>query len=337
MFLQILATFLFIIVLNYSLIKFGFLLDLNTKFSHKKFAKSKKIIPLSGGLIIIILSSYFNFQNYIFLLSTFLILILGLASDIDLLRSPKARIIAQTSILFLYISVSNNFFSDLRVNELNLILNIYIIAIFFNIFCYLVLINGSNLIDGLNSIVIGYFLSIATILIVLNNEYNFVLEINYLKTIILILTIIYLFNLFGKMYLGDSGAYLISFIFGAFLIKLYNQNPSISPYFIMCLLWYPAFENLFSIVRKSLNKISFQKADNKHLHQYLYKFFLKKFKLKKEIINSFTGNIIVLYNLIYFYLIKDFYFYTQGLIISVFFNILIYVLIYFWLSKKIKI
>ena len=337
MFLQILATFLLIIVLNYSLIKLGFLLDLNTKFSHKKFAKSKKIIALSGGLIIIILSSYFNFQNYIFLLSAFLILILGLASDIDLLRSPKARIIAQTSILFLYISVSNNFFSDLRVNELNLILNIYIIAIFFNIFCYLVLINGSNLIDGLNSIVIGYFLSIAVILIILNNEYNFIFEINYLKTIILILTIIYLFNLFGKMYLGDSGAYLISFIFGAFLIKLYNQNPSISPYFIMCLLWYPAFENLFSIVRKSLNKISFQKADNKHLHQYLYKFFLKKFRLKKEIINSFTGNVIVLYNFIYFYLIKDFYFYTQGLIISVFFNILIYVFIYFWLSKKIKI
>ena len=86
-----------------------------------------------------------------------------------------------------------------------------------------------------------------------------------------------------------------------------------------------------------LSKISFQKADNKHLHQYLYKFFLKKFRLKKEIINSFTGNVIVLYNFIYFYLIKDFYFYTQGLIISVFFNILIYVFIYFWLSKKIKI
>ena len=139
------------------------------------------------------------------------------------------------------------------------------------------------------------------------------------------------------MYLGDGGAYLISFIFGAFLIKLYVQNPSISPYFIMCLLWYPAFENLFSIIRKSLNKISFQKADNKHLHQYLYKFFLEKLKFKKEITNSLTGNIIVFYNLIYFYLIKDFYFYTQGLIISVFFNISVYALIYFWLSKKFKI
>ena len=337
MFLQILVIFLSVTVLNYFLIKFDFLLDLDAKFSHKKFVKSKKFVPLSGGLIIFLLSSYFNFQNYVFLITTFLILILGLASDIDLLRSPKARIIAQTLILLSYILLSKNYFSDLRVDELNLILNIYIIGIFFNIFCYLVLINGSNLIDGLNSIVLGYFLSIAIILIILNHKYNFVLETSYLNTIILILTVIYLYNFFGKMYLGDGGAYLISFIFGAFLIKLYVQNPSISPYFIMCLLWYPAFENLFSIIRKSLNKISFQKADNKHLHQYLYKFFLEKLKFKKEITNSLTGNIIVFYNLIYFYLIKDFYFYTQGLIISVFFNISVYALIYFWLSKKFKI
>ena len=337
MFLQILVIFLSVTVLNYFLIKFDFLLDLDAKFSHKKFVKSKKFVPLSGGLIIFLLSSYFNFQNYVFLITTFLILILGLASDIDLLRSPKARIIAQTLILLSYILLSKNYFSDLRVDELNLILNIYIIGIFFNIFCYLVLINGSNLIDGLNSIVLGYFLSIAIILIILNHKYNFVLETSYLNTIILILTVIYLYNFFGKMYLGDGGAYLISFISGAFLIKLYVQNPSISPYFIMCLLWYPAFENLFSIIRKSLNKISFQKADNKHLHQYLYKFFLEKLKFKKEITNSLTGNIIVFYNLIYFYLIKDFYFYTQGLIISVFFNISVYALIYFWLSKKFKI
>ena len=76
----------------------------------------------------------------------------------------------------------------------------------------------------------------------------------------------------------------------------------------MCLLWYPAFENLFSIIRKQINKISFQTTDNKHLHQYLFKFFKKKFELKNEIVNSLTGNIIVFYNFIYFYLIKDFYF-----------------------------
>ena len=160
MFLQILVIFLSVTVLNYFLIKFDFLLDLDAKFSHKKFVKSKKFVPLSGGLIIFLLSSYFNFQNYVFLITTFLILILGLASDIDLLRSPKARIIAQTLILLSYILLSKNYFSDLRVDELNLILNIFLIGIFFNIFCYLVLINGSNLIDGLNSIVLGYFLSL---------------------------------------------------------------------------------------------------------------------------------------------------------------------------------
>ena len=66
------------------------------------------------------------------------------------------------------------------------------------------------------------------------------------------------------------------------------------------------------------------------------KFFEKKMNLNKKIINSLTGNVIVFYNLIYFYLIKDLYFFTSGLIISVFINIIVYSIIYSILSKKLN-
>ncbi len=334
MLFEILITLLTILVTNFLLIKFNFLLDLDGKFEHKTLVKSKKIVPLSGGIVLFILINYFYFQDSIFLISSLSILILGLSSDIDFLRSPKIRIFVQVLILFFYILFSKIYFTDVRINSLNSLLDIYTFALIFNIFCYLVLLNGTNLIDGLNSIILGYYISITIILFIVSFEHNLFIDLKFINVTLSILSVIFLVNFFGKAYMGDGGSYLISFIFGVFLIKFYIQNPLISPYFIMCLLWYPAFENLFSIIRKQIKKISFQTADNKHLHQYLYKFFKKKFNLKKEIINSFTGNLIVLYNLVYFYLIKNFYHNTKVLLFSVTMNISVYVIIYYFLSKK---
>jgi UDP-N-acetylmuramyl pentapeptide phosphotransferase/UDP-N-acetylglucosamine-1-phosphate transferase len=54
--------------------------------------------------------------------------------------------------------------------------------------------------------------------------------------------------------MGDSGSYLIAIIIGIYLIKFYELNILISPYYIALLLWYPAFENLFSLVRRLKTK-----------------------------------------------------------------------------------
>ena len=43
----------------------------------------------------------------------------------------------------------------------------------------------------------------------------------------------------------------------------------------MNLLWYPAYETLFSIIRKVLTKKSALSPDNLHLHQLIY-IYLKK-------------------------------------------------------------
>ena len=48
--------------------------------------------------------------------------------------------------------------------------------------------------------------------------------------------------------------------------------------FLLYSLWYPCFENLFSIIRKFNFKKSPISPDNKHLHQLLF-IFLKKNEL----------------------------------------------------------
>ena len=48
--------------------------------------------------------------------------------------------------------------------------------------------------------------------------------------------------------------------------KDFNLKPNLSPYFFAVLLWYPAYENLFSILRRLKRKQTISKPDNLHLH-----------------------------------------------------------------------
>ena len=335
MIIEIISSFLLIILINFFLLKFKILIDLSNKFNHKKLSFQNDLIPLSGGIIVLIIVNFFSYQNIFFFVSALLILLIGLCSDIDYIRSPKKRILFQFLIIFFYLYTTKNFFSDLRIEYINQILENNFYAILLNIFCFLVLVNGTNLIDGVNCSTIGYFLIISIILLTIQKEFNIELNNNLLQTLLIILSLLFFFNLFGKLYLGDGGSYLISFIFGSILIDISNLNFQISPYFIMCLLWYPAFENLFSIIRKSFYNLSFEDPDKKHLHHYIYYYLGNKFgRLNKKRVNSMTGLIILSYNTLYFLIIKKYYYFTVGLIISVIINIFIYLMIYIYLNKN---
>jgi UDP-N-acetylmuramyl pentapeptide phosphotransferase/UDP-N-acetylglucosamine-1-phosphate transferase len=122
----------------------------------------------------------------------------------------------------------------------------------------------------------------------------------------LTLITVFVFNAFSKIYLGDSGSLLLSFVIGYYLINLFNNNlvlkEPISSVFIILLLWYPAFENFFSIIRKALNKIHPSSPDNLHMHHLLFVFLKKKSKININFLNTITGILINFYNLIIFIL-----------------------------------
>ncbi len=151
---------------------------------------------------------------------------------------------------------------------------------------------------------------------------------NKLNYFLLFLLFVSVLNIFNQLYLGDSGAYVLGFITSVILISIYKINIQISPFFIILLLWYPCFENLFSIIRKFKIKRSPILADNKHLHQLLFNFLQSKIKCKKIYLNNLTSLIILSYNSIIFLLaIKNIY-NTQYQIILILCNILIYTFFY---------
>ena len=314
--------------------KNSILIDQITFSKHKSLMKNTfKSPPLCGGVLIFICSVLF-FKSLILLnIFGFFLLVIGIFSDINKISSPVKRILVQGIVSICFIFLSDLTITDLRIDTLNFFLDIKFVSILFTLFCVLILINGSNFLDGLNTLVIGYYTLVCLFLILVSNNFELTIDPN-INLLIIILSILFLFNFFGKLFLGDSGAYLLGFYIAFFVIDFSLKNDSVSPFFICFLLWYPAFENLFSIIRRIISNNRVQVADQFHLHQMIYNFFIKKDFLKNIYFNTLVANLINIYNLIIFTFFYKFYSSTKILILGILFNILIYIILYLFLQKK---
>ncbi len=289
----------------------------------------KNKVPLSGGLFLILFFAininYFGFDVLIFFFIFFLI---GLLADLDIIKSPDFRFLFQILLLILFIVNFDLTIQDIRIDFINIFLENYYINILFVSFCLLVLINGSNFIDGNNGLAIGYYTIVFLILIKLNYSGDISFENNQIISFVVILIILLTFNVTNKLYLGDNGIYLLSIYAGFNLINLFNNYPLLSPYFIANLLWYPAFEILFSVIRKLNSKFSPMKPDTLHLHQLIFFYYTKKLKFKKNVLNTFTGLTINIYNVLIIYLSSTDIYNTKFQVSILIINILIYLLNY---------
>ena len=121
-----------------------------------------------------------------------------------------------------------------------------------------------------------------------------------------------------------------------FVIDFSIENNLTSPYLICFFLWYPAFENLFSILRRIIKKKKVQEPDQNHLHQMIYNLLIKTKFINYKFINTSTGLIINLYNFIMFLIFYKFYTKTDILVLGIFINIFVYLFLYFFIKKKLK-
>ena len=312
------------LILNYVFTKKKLFLNFQGD-NHQKFTFSESI-PLTGGLILI-LTSYYYLNLIIFSYAIFIFL-LGFFSDIKKFNSPKLRFIVQTLIVFIAVYFSSITVIETKINFLDQLLKYNIFKLLFSIFCILIVINGCNFIDGVNTLLIGYCLIISSSLYYLNLnniEISQIIDFNNLIPVLLALLIL---NFFNKLYLGDGGAYFLGLLFALCLINTYQINNNISPYFIVCLLWYPAFENLFSILRKKTFSRSPLKPDIYHLHQIIFLYLKKTFNVNIVLLNTATGMMINFYNLISIGIATHFYNHTKIQISIIVFNIIIYVFLY---------
>ena len=319
--------------LNRMLVKKGLFLNFNGD-NHQKFISSKNI-PLSGGLILIFTSYYYlNLLNFTYVFFMFCV---GFLSDVKKINSAKLRFVIQALIVLSVVYFSSIAVPQTKIIFLDQLLENNIFRIFFSIFCILIIINGFNFIDGVNTSLIGYCLIVSLSLHYLDLNGVEISKIVNFYNLIPVLMALFILNFFNKLYLGDGGAYFLGLLFALCLINTYQINNNISPYFMVCLLWYPAFENLFSILRKKSLSRSPLDPDTNHLHQIIFLYLKKNFNIKNIYLNTATGTIINTYNLICIAIATQFYNHTKIQILIIIINIIVYIFLYRkLLNKKFK-
>jgi len=221
------------LIINHIFVKKKLLLNFNGD-SHQIFI-SPKNIPLSGGLILIFTSYYF--LDLINLTYVFLIFCIGFLSDVKKIISPKLRFFIQTLIVLSIVYFSSITVPETKIIFLDQLLTNDMIRIIFSVFCILIVINGCNFIDGVNTSLIGYCLIVSLALLHLDANDIEVSQIIDFHNLISVLIALFILNFFNKLYLGDGGSYFLGLLFALCLINTYQVNNNISPYFIACLLW----------------------------------------------------------------------------------------------------
>lgn len=252
--------------------------------------------PRFGGLLIFLGISIFFFfskSNIIGpeeskLLSNLLffggaLLALTIVEDILHNTRPIYRFISISLVTFLFFYFNDYPLPVIDFPILDKILLIPFFALIFFSFAVISISNGFNLIDGANGLApITAFCALSCILFL-----SVMAEDNAIAIVsCLYLTFIFIFIVFnypfGKIFLGDSGAYFLGFSIGILLILLVGRNPSISPWNAILILFYPAMEMIFSFFRKIFyeSKSPFE-PDYHHLHLKIF-FLMRDSKLIKS-------------------------------------------------------
>ena len=170
MFFYLVFLLVLILFLNKFLLNKNILLN-DTGDIHQKLASRSKV-PLTGGIFIFLGFFYFLESNiYSFILSAFTILILGIFSDLKLIKSAITRFILQILLVICFTIFNDIQITDTRIDFLDIILKSNLTNYLFLRFCILIVINGSNFIDGMNTLTVGYYLLISIVIFPCKSAY----------------------------------------------------------------------------------------------------------------------------------------------------------------------
>ena len=132
------------------------------------------------------------------------------------------------------------------------------------------LANAVNLIDGFNGIASGTFLiAIATLGLLAQMEGDTVIVQMCLILAAVTLGFFLLNFPFGKIFLGDGGAYLLGFLLAWVAVMLVARNHELSPWAALLACGYPILETVISVARRLISQTGLGSPDRLHLHSLI--------------------------------------------------------------------
>lgn len=315
----------------------GLFAETNGRSTHKKPVPVLGGVAVFAGFILstsVVSGAYFSFELSYLITGLLLIFIVGVKDDL-LGGIPQKKLIGQI-LSILIISVLGN----IRISNLHGFIGIgdipFALSILLTILVMLTLINGFNLIDGIDGLASGIGILVSFILGIW-----FYITGNIACTVMCAalaggLISFFYYNVFSKknkIFLGDTGSLTIGLVLGVLIVRFLQLEQLAegraviepAPAFAVSLFILPLFDTLrvFSI-RIAQGRSPF-KADRQHIHHRMLELGFSHLK---------SSTILISINLIFIivcYLLQD-----LGNVILIILQFLIATLLSYWLMVLVK-
>ena len=234
--------------------------------------------PRIGGVAIgaaLVLSLFFApksmMDNYLpFVLSLAPVFVAGLADDLGYEVRPKWRLLAAALSSLLAVVMLEMWVTRVDIPFVDGIIAFAPVGIFLTIFATCGICNAFNLIDGLHGLSAGTGILIAAGLATIAYIAG---DPNFVKLSVLLIAALAGFLVlnfpFGKLFLGDAGAYSLGHILAWFAILILDRLSGVTTWAILLVFFWPVADTLFAIYRRSRSGSKLGQADRLHYHQFV--------------------------------------------------------------------
>jgi UDP-N-acetylmuramyl pentapeptide phosphotransferase/UDP-N-acetylglucosamine-1-phosphate transferase len=251
-----------------------------TKRNDTKAVQASHITPVAriGGISIIIglavaampfLEKLNSWPQYwLLLISAFPVFLVGLCEDLGYFARPRVRLIAAALSGAAFVALFGQWIPRTDIASLDMAMQWAPIGIGFSLFVATGISHSFNLIDGLNGlagiIAVGVALSLAAI----SHQVGLVEYSNTLFALSGAIAGFLVFNFpFGKIFLGDAGAYLIGHLLVWMSISILCVAPSVTPFAMLLIFFWPVADTLLAIARRIYIGKPISHPDRLHFHQ----------------------------------------------------------------------
>jgi UDP-N-acetylmuramyl pentapeptide phosphotransferase/UDP-N-acetylglucosamine-1-phosphate transferase len=265
------------IVLKVQLRHWGFAVD--TQVGPQKIHQDPT--PRIGGVGLVIgmllqaalSASDTNNLTWLVVLAALPVFIAGVAEDVTKEISPHIRLFAAflTGVVFCWLT--GVWVTDVELAEVNYFLAFSGVGIGLTIVAVAALANAVNIIDGLNGLSLGTSLFAATAIAILAASQGDAALVHLALYFSAALLGVLVFNFpFGKIFVGDGGAYFMGAMIAGIAVLLPERNDAVSPFASLLIIFYPFYELVRSFVRRLVgNGARAMRPDNKHLHSLMFR------------------------------------------------------------------
>lgn len=235
-------------------------------------------LGLAFGLLIAIGISYINGSKTYFTILMLLccampVFLAGLVEDLTKKVRIRTRLIASFLAAALAVWVLDARLVKLDTFVLDSLIQIPALSVTFTIFAVAGVTHSINIVDGLNGLAAGAVAIMLAGLATMAWMHGDTLVMKLCLWGIASTAGFLLLNYpFGRIFLGDGGAYLAGFWLAQCAVLLLYRNPSISTWAVLLACIYPVWETIFSIFRRmKRGRNTSGQADLEHLHQLIFK------------------------------------------------------------------